>query len=68
MSKVKDTRRQATPIILNFLVPTMTIVMETIIKRPKIGTKPPDIAGIKKVEIATTIKSVSDILDIEFLI
>ena len=46
----------------------MTIVMETIIKRPKIGTKPPDIAGIKKVEIATTIKSVSDILDIEFLI
>jgi hypothetical protein len=46
----------------------MTIVMEETIKNPKIGTKPPDIAGIKKVAIKTTIKIANDILAIEFFI
>ena len=44
----------------------MIIAIKT--KNPNIGTRLPTIAGIKNVERKTTIKTVSDILAIEFFI
>jgi hypothetical protein len=55
-------------VILNLLIPTTKMRIATKAKKPKIGTKLPAIAGIKKVDIKTTIKTVSDILAIEFFI